>query len=101
MRYLDLNMMKLSVKEGNSTIYYRFEGDENTVPLNGKQLYYYVKVVGGGKITEMLIWDGSNTLKKKDENGISITNLSTDDIVENVDTSSMTLEKAKNIMNGS
>lgn len=98
---IDLNIMKQSVKEGNTTIFYRFEGDENIVPLTGKQLYYYVKITGGGKVTEMLVWDGSNTLKKKDENGISITNLSTEDIVDNIDTSSMSLEKAKTIMNGS
>ena len=98
---IDLNIMKQSVKEGNSTIFYRFEDDEQNVPLTGKQLYYYVKVVGTGNITEMLVWDGSNTLKKKDTNGISITNLSTDDIVDNVDTSNMNLEKAKTIMNGS
>ena len=95
---LDLNIMKQSVKDGNATVFYRFEGDENKVPLTGKQLYYYVKVTNGGKIEEMLVWDKSNTLKKKDTNGISITNLSTDDLVKDIDTSNMTLEKAKQII---
>ena len=98
---LDLNMMKQSIKENDGTVFYRLEGDENNVPLSGKKFYYYVKVSINGKITEMLIWDKTNTLKKKDTNGISITELSTSDIVDNIDTDNLTLDRIRTIMNES
>ena len=60
-----------------------------------------VKITGGGKVTEMLIWDGTNTLKKKDTNGISVTELSVDDIVDNIDTDGLTLDRIRTIMNES
>ena len=96
---IDLNMMKQSVKESDGTVFYRLVGDENTVPLTGKKFYYYVKVSISGKITEMLIWDGTNTLKKQDSNGINITELSTDDIDDNLDPSNMSLEEIKQLFN--
>ena len=96
---IDLNVMKQSIQDGNSTVFYRFEGDEEKVPLTGKQLYYYVRMVGAGKITELFVYDGTNAVKKKSSSGISITELSTDDIIEDLDTSNMTLEKARTIMN--
>ena len=98
---IDLNMMKQSVKENDGTVFYRLEGDENNVPLTGKKFYYYVKVSIAGKITEMLIWDGTNTLKKKDTNGIVVTELSTDDVVDNIDTDGLTLDRIRVIMNES
>ena len=49
----------------------------------------------------MLIWDKTNTLKKKDTNGISITELSTSDIVDNIDTDNLTIFKIRVIMNES
>ncbi len=98
---IDLNIMKQSIKEDNGTVFYRLEGDENKVPLTGKQLYYYVKVSAGGKIIEMLVWDGTNTLKKRDTNGISITNLSVDDLVDNIDTNGLTLDRIRQILQGS
>lgn len=96
---IDLNMMKQSIKEDDGTVFYRLEGDENKVPLTGKKFYYYVKVVGAGKITEMLIWDGTNTLMKKDINGVSVTKLTVDDLVDDIDTDGLTLDQIREIMN--
>jgi prepilin-type N-terminal cleavage/methylation domain-containing protein len=94
----DISYMKQSYTEGDSTIFYRLNGDENKVPLNGrKQLYYYVKVTKSGNITQMLIWDGTYTLKKRDDTGIKIAELTEDDIVTDIETSSLTLDKIQQL----
>jgi type IV pilus assembly protein PilA len=95
---IDLNVMKQSIKENDGTVFYRLEGDEDKVPLTGKKIYYYVKINNSNKVVEMLVWDGNNVLKKKDSNGILISALSTDDLVDDIDTDGLTLERIKSIM---
>ena len=95
----NVSYMKQSMQEADGIVFYRLKGDENAVPLSGRQLYYYVKVRRTGDIVEILVWDGTNTKKKKDINGIKIAELSEDDIVTNIDTSNLTLNDIKNLFN--
>ena len=96
---VDIKYMKQSINESDGMVCYRLEGDENTVPLSGRQLYYYVKVTRSGNITQILVWDNNFTLKKKDVNGIKIAELSINDLVEDIDTSSLTLESIRSVFN--
>ena len=97
----DMSYMKQSFDDGNGIVFYRLNGDENAVPLSGRQIYYYVKITKSANIIEMLVWDGTYTLKKKDINGIKIADLTTDDIVTDMDNSNLTLEDIKLLFYGS
>jgi type IV pilus assembly protein PilA len=98
----DVSYMKQSIEESNTIVFYRLEGDENIVPLSGrKQIYYYVKITRSGNIIEMLVWDGTNTLKKKDLNGIKISELNENDLINEFDSSNLNLEKIKLLFNES
>lgn len=93
----DISYMKQSINETDGIIFYRLNGDENKVPLSGRsQIYYYVKVTKSGKITEMLVWDGTSTLKKKDTSGIKIAELGDADLV-NIDVTSLSLDEIKEL----
>ncbi len=95
----DISYMKQSINGSDGIIFYRLNGDENKVPLSGRsEIYYYVKVTKSGKIIEMLVWDGTSTLMKKDNNGIKIAELSESDLV-NIDATNLNLDEIKELFN--
>ena len=94
----DIRYMKQSINESDGIVFYRLKGDENKVPLSGRsEIYYYVKVTKSGTIIEMLVWDGTSTLKKRDTNGIKIAEINENDLVSDINTDNLTLENIKEI----
>ena len=81
--------------------YYRFNSDEShALALNGrKEFKYFVKVNTDGEVVGILTWDGTYTIKIVNGNGIEPNDITDSDIVSGIDTSSMTVSKANDILN--
>ncbi len=80
--------------------YYKFDSNtDHALGLDGRDDFkYYIKVNTDGAVVGLLTWDGVNTIKIVNVNGIEPNDISESYIVTNVDTTNMTTAKAENIL---